>query len=272
MDRETIKRYKKRLRELLKKGNIRLTDEQVKFLIDLYSDEECSVGIHNTWVPYESILEDGLHNYNSMWEESNDISNTVMYSSWIDALTMYPSGWSESREDTAIILRIPNKVFSREQGIFEKLPSGNYGIPSQFIVGAFFKGKVIQNPHYEKDYNNLNALVCREDNDVNPVDRKKIIEVYTQEYNRYKNSIGNKIKTIIERIKNKSKSNTLLPAGQQEEDEISQEEKTQRQLYIEQLQEDVDNTSIENDNKNGIGKNTEINENAICDDTYKDNR
>ena len=237
MDRETVKRYKDMIREFIEDGSVTATDEQIKFLIDMYLDEDCVVGIHNTNIPSTPILKNGLHNYNSRFEETRDLSNTVMYSGTLIALAMYPNGDGKRREDTAIILKIPNKVFSHEQGIFEMLPDGNFGIPSQFIVGAFSDGKIILNPAYQKDYNNPDAIKCEDE--INVSDRKQQKKIFMREYNR------NKIKTLLSRFKGRFKRKALPPAEEREETiEVKSEEinggKSLVDLYREQLQQSID--------------------------------
>ena len=242
MDRDAAKRYKSMVREFIEDGNVTATDEQIRFLTEIYLDEECIVGIHNTRVPSDPILKNGLHNYNSRFEETRDLSNTVMYSNTLIALAMYPNGDGKQRDETAIILKIPKKVFSQEQGIFETLPDGNFGIPTQFIVGAFSDGKIILNPSYQKEYNNPEAIKC--ENNIDNSDRKTQKKIFMREYNR------NKRKIFFRGFKDRFTKKAALPPGeiQKELTEENIEEinggKSLVELYREQLQQGIDTNAM----------------------------
>ncbi len=179
------------------------TDEQLEYLIKQYSDMDCVLGIHNTEMGFENIFRIGLRNQTYMYRNADDIANTVHCSRLLSVLAMYPNGDGKERGRTAIILKIPKKVFSHEQGIFETLPDGSYGIPTQFIVGAFTDGKVIENPAYEKEYNNPDALICEDpDYENNDWDKPIQVKAFRKVYKKFKSiSLRERIARFIERIK-----------------------------------------------------------------------
>ena len=144
------RKYTKIYKNML--DNVDINEEQVEYLINLYSDEDCIVGIHNSeFVEPESFFEDGLYNYNDLNMKKEDLSNTVYYNDLLPPLLMYPSG-GNTRGGTAILLKIPKDVFEKKQGIFEDLNDNMYGIPPQFIVGAFYEGKILENEKYDRVY------------------------------------------------------------------------------------------------------------------------
>lgn len=215
--------------------SIDATEPQLDFLIEQFSDNDCVVGIHNTFLEHENFFKVGLRNQNSLYQKSSDLSNTVYYSKMLITLAIYPNGDGKKREQTAIILKIPKKVFTREQGIFETLPDGSYGIPSQFIVGAFADGNVIQNPKYEKEYNNPDAIKCSDPDDVVQDNKSSIqVEAFKIEYKKYKNSFRNKIARIIENFRNRKKL-AQLPAA----DEFIKSGEDVRKAYMEELRKDI---------------------------------
>ena len=211
MDKETIRKYRELTRDFV--GNVCATDEQLEYLIKQYSDTDCVLGIHNTETAYENIFDVGLRNQTDMFRNADDLANTVYYSKILCSLAMYPNGDGKKRGRTAIILKIPKKVFSHEQGIFETLPDGSYVIPTQFIVGAFTEGTVVANPNYEKSYNNPEALKCDDPDYNNDEDKPIQIDVFKKEYKRYKsNSIVKRVINFIERLKGRKKQAMLPPA------------------------------------------------------------
>lgn len=212
MDKETLKKYRELTREFVE--HVCATDEQLEYLIKQYSDTDCVLGIHNTEVDYDNIFKVGLQNQTDMGVNADDIANTVYYSKILCSLAMYPNGDGEKRGRTAIIVKIPKKVFTHEQGIFETLPDGSYFIPTQYIVGAFSEGTVVDNPNYQKGYNNPEAIKCDDpDYNNNDVDKPIQIEAFKKEYKRYKSgSIIKRVANFIERIKGRKKQTALPPA------------------------------------------------------------
>ena len=154
--RQYIKIYKSLLE------SISATDEQIHFIEEQFADESSVVGIHNTYFEHKNFFDVGLRNYNSDYKNTNDLTNTVMYNTNLAVLLCYPNGDGIKREKTAIILKIPKEVFEHKQGIFQNLKDKTYGIPPEYIVGAFEDGKVIKNPSYNRDYNNKEAAVCKD--------------------------------------------------------------------------------------------------------------
>jgi len=217
MEKNDHKRYQKYIHKCMK--SVDATESQLEFLINQYSDDRSVVGIHNTIWDYESFFSKGLRNQTSMYSNSCELANTVYYSESLISLAMYPNGDGKKRQETAIILKIPKSVFTHEQGIFEALPDGSYGIPSQFIVGAFVNGEVMENPNFQKEYNNPNAVKC---NDPDYVTKEKNqdfqIEIFKKEYQRKKSSIKNRLATIIDNLKSRKKQACLPPAEVNTED------------------------------------------------------
>lgn len=212
MDKTLLKKYRKLTREFV--GRICATDEQIEYLIKQYSDIDCVLGIHNTEADYDNIFNVGLRNQTDMYQNADDLANTVYYSKLLSSLAMYPNGDGKKRGRTAIILKIPKKVFTHEQGIFEILPDGTYGIPTQFIVGAFTEGMVVDNPNYEKSYNNPEALKCNDpDYNNNDADKPIQIDAFEKEYKKYKsNSIVKRVVNFIERIRGRKRQAAMPPA------------------------------------------------------------
>ena len=184
------------------KNSISATQEQVKFLMDIYKDEDSIIGIHNTIADYKSIFEHGLYNYTSSDNKTADLSNTVMYSDCFSELVAYSNGNNELKEDTSILLKIPKEVFLHERGIFEKLQNDSYGIPPQYICAAFNKGRIIENPAYDKSYYSVDAEKCNDT--ITFLDKKINLKVFKQCYYDHKN-IFSKIKDFIKSFQKKPK-------------------------------------------------------------------
>lgn len=133
--------------------NVDATDEQIDYLINMYSDEDTIVGIHNTFKEDLDIyFKNGIINANDIGEPVPVLSNTVMYSDILPVLLAYVNGDGQKRETTAIILKIPKNYFEGKQGILEKSDNGTIKIPPQYITGALQYGGVVKNPWYDKEY------------------------------------------------------------------------------------------------------------------------
>lgn len=87
MDKKGKKQVRKQFRELIK--NLDLTPDQVAFLLTQYADEDFVIGIHNTRAGYENILNAGLRNQNSQYQNTNEIANTVNYNDSLWPLLLY---------------------------------------------------------------------------------------------------------------------------------------------------------------------------------------
>ena len=185
--------------------DIDATEEQIQFLLKEYRDNKSIIGIHNTFLNYPSFFDTGLQNYTFLNTKTKDLTNTIMYSDMLASLMVYPNGDGKRREGTAIILKIPKKVFTQEQGILETLKDGKYGIPPQFIRAAFYDGKVIENTaSYDENYESETADLC--ENTVKMNDKNFQIKVFKQVYYQ-KESLWQKWKRKVKLIsKNKIKT------------------------------------------------------------------
>lgn len=195
------KTFRKAFKSMI--DNKTISEQQENYLKNLYADEDSIIGIHKTGT-FESIFENGLHNYTSMDKASNDLSNTVMYSDLLPVLISYSSGANnDERYPTSIILKIPKKVFNKEQGIFETLKDNTHGIPSEFIACAFENGKIIENPLYNKEYISDKAQLCEDS--IAFQNKKELINLYDEcKRGSLFNQIMNKIKNVL------NKNNTKL--------------------------------------------------------------
>lgn len=213
MNKKELKDLKKSYKHTIK--NMDATSKQAIFLLNQYQDEECIIGIHNTFQDHEYFFESGLHNYTSLNQPSTDLSNTVMYSDNLRSLMPYPNGDGKKRGNTAIILKIPKKVFSHEQGIFETLSDGYHGIPPEFIVAAFQHGEIIPNEKYDKNYYSENAIKCIDT--IHLQDRALHSKAFQETYNAHykeKNSWKNRFLNFIANLKN-NKNTLSLPSGKE---------------------------------------------------------
>lgn len=211
----------KGLKDLFKQlmPSVDMTEVQAEFLLENYLDEETILGIHNTISSdYGSFFEKGLYNQNSMGKNSEDLSNTVMYTDLFPGLMAYPNGDGENRGKTAIILKIPKKVFTHEQGIFEYLPSGYCIIPTQFIIGAFQDGKVFKNEKYDREYESQNAVKCKDS--VKFQDKKLNAKIFRKLYKPKTKLLNHSFINLIRRIKNRHKT-LLLGNGENENKTIN---------------------------------------------------
>ena len=194
--------------------SVDMTQEQLNFLLENYLDEDTIIGIHNTSFDYNSFFRDGLYNQTSMGGNSVELANTIMYTDLLCGLAVYPNGDGNKRGNSAIILKIPKKVFTKEQGIFETLPNKRYGIPSQFIVGAFQGGKVFTNEKYDKEYKNEEAIKCIDE--VIMQDKKMNVKIFHQVYTPKIKRIKQNILNFFKNLKRKDKK-LLLGNGENDQ-------------------------------------------------------
>lgn len=200
----TIEKYYKRVLK-----SVDATDEQINYLLTQYVDEKYIIGIYNTELDYSIFFEDGI--YDEENQEIEQISNIVMYSENLENLLIYPNGDGKKREKTAIILKIPKKVFSKEQGIIEKLENGRFGIPKEYIIAAFCNGKVIKNNKYDKYYNSEMSLKCK---DQMPIEMNKKLEadIFKKAYSKSNTKIFSMIISIF-KSNTRNKGILLLSDG-----------------------------------------------------------
>ena len=140
-------------------GNIELTDEQFEFLKRLFLKKGFVLGYHNTIVTnINSFFENGLDNNTDYdFKKTCDLTNTVAYSEvFLSALYYHHPG------DTTIFLLIPEDVITGQKGIFEDFEDNRFGIPPQYVVGAFQNGNIYINDHYDESYYNRNSLKLEE--------------------------------------------------------------------------------------------------------------
>ena len=176
------------------------------------------MGIHNTSISeYESFFEKGLYNQTSMGKDTDELSNTVMYSDNFMSLMAYPNGDGEKRGETAIILKIPKKVFTHQQGIFETLPDGRYGIPTQFILGAFQNGEVVTNERYDKQYESDIAIKCEDR--INMQDKELHAQTFRKVYASKRRK--DKIINFIKRITGRKQKQLSLPEGEKSREDVT---------------------------------------------------
>ena len=216
------RRLKKIYKDVLK--NVNATEQQLEFLLQNYIDEDYIIGIHNTLVTdYNCFFINGLHNRTSLGSKVADLSNAVFYDDIFAGLLYYININGKNKNNTSIILKIPKKVFLKEQGIFEELRDGNYGIPPEYIIGAFQGGNVIKNNLYNANYISLNAINCV-DNIV--MQNKKINAlIFKNFYDKKNNNIKNRFLNFIQSLKNKNRNQLLLGSGQKIEYSIIKDTK-----------------------------------------------
>ena len=203
------KNRRSEFKELSKK--LELTPDQVSFLLTQYGDEDCVIGIHNTWgIGHQAFFNTGLRNQTSMYEESNNLTNTVNYSDNLWTLLAYSNLNQKVPDNLSILLKIPKKVLEEKQGIFEKLPDGFHGIPTQFIVGAFGDGKVFKNENYDKNYYNENATKIEDGLPLHYFEKEKDTNLFIDEYNKSQYTFKDIIKRFIRKITGKDKEEMLL--------------------------------------------------------------
>ena len=218
---KTEKNRRSEFRELSKKMN--LTPDQVSFLLTQYADEDCVIGIHNTrGIGHETFFDTGLRNQTSMYDESNDLTNTVNYSDNLWTLLAYSNLNQNVPGNLSILLKIPKKVLEKENGIFEKLPDGFHGIPTQFIVGAFEGENVFENENYDKNYYNENAIKIEDNTKFHYFEKEKDTKLFMEEYNKSQNSVKDIIKRFIRKITGKDKEEHFLLNSGEEIQEIDE--------------------------------------------------
>ena len=162
-------------------GNIKLTEEQFEFLKKISLEKGFIVGMHNTgFENLDSFFEIGLYNNRDyLFKETNDLTNTVAYSFGFTVGLGY-----HSPRFTTVLLMIPEEVIEGKKGIFERLNDGGWGIPPEYIVGAFKDMQVFQNPNYNKGYFNQDAK-CIDDPEeicISYDDRKEQIEICSKAF------------------------------------------------------------------------------------------
>lgn len=132
----------------------KLTEEQFNFLRELYLKDGYIIGVHNTSQIYiESFFNTGLFNvtgYN--FGKTFSLSNTVTpYGLFAMLIANFKP------EQTSIIFMLPIDIINGSKGIFKDLNDGNWGIPPQYIVGAFRDGKIFKNNNYDPNYYDKNS-------------------------------------------------------------------------------------------------------------------
>lgn len=246
MDKREKKELRKDYRKLIK--DLNLTPDQVAFLLTQYVDEDFIIGIHNTMAGYDNIFKQGLRNQNSQYKNTDELANTINYNDKIWTLLAYANLQQSVGYRQSIILKIPKKVFSQEQGIFEELPDGFYGIPSQFIVGAFEDGQVIENEKYDREYSNPEAGKISQGESVVYRNKQERADLFMEEYNRFYNSRRSRFSKFIKRIFGGKKEKTLmLESGEEQEKENDEEkvdEKSRAAKYREEYRNPIDEQSI----------------------------
>ncbi|MBR0350453.1 MAG: hypothetical protein IJH76_01290 [Clostridia bacterium] len=237
MDKKQLKHMKREYKKLAKE--LSLTSEQVSFLLEQYMDSDYVIGIHNTSISYESFFEAGLHNQTSTGQDSHELSNTINYNDLIYALLLYVNSQQQTKNGQSLIVKIPKKVFENEQGIFEKLPDGIYGIPSQFIVGSIGNGDVIENEKYDPAYNNPNAEKSELSEHVQYWDKQEQADLFFGAYKKVHSSLKDKFVSFIKRITGQKKEDKLLlgsgkhiePKIEEHSAEEIETEKTEAELF-----------------------------------------
>lgn len=132
-----------------------LTEEQFEFLKDLYLQDKKIIGLHNThYDDVNSFFKKGLtNNTGYLGEKSTSLTNTVYPSTQFFPLLTY-----HHPRYTTIILLLNEDIIQGKEGIFKDLDNEYYGIPKEYIVGAFQNGKVYKNPNFRKNYKDSSAL------------------------------------------------------------------------------------------------------------------
>lgn len=144
--------YENVINEIFDSGSVSLTNQQYYFLKRIYLKDGFKIGLHNTYISANTIFENGLYNQNSMGKDSNDLTNTVFLTSHFINLLPY-----HDKNNTTILLLIPEDVINEKQGLFEYLKNGIWGIPTEFIIGAFEGENLVLNDKYNPLYNNLES-------------------------------------------------------------------------------------------------------------------
>ena len=131
-----------------------LTTEQFEFLKNLYLKDNQTIGLHNTnYNKIDSFFENGLYNNQDFYyKKSESLTNTINPETHFGAAIAY-----HHPNYVTIILSLPNEVITGNRGILEPLKDGKWGFPPEYIVGAFYDGKIFLNKNYNEHYKNKNA-------------------------------------------------------------------------------------------------------------------
>mgnify|MGYP004623954575 FL=1 len=142
--------------ELLKEtiDSTELTNEQFEFLKNLYLKNNQTIGLHNTYLrDINSFFSKGLYNYKDFnYEQSQSLTNTIAPTLTFRGALLY-----HHPNYVTIILSLPDEVITGNRGILEPLKDGKWGFPPEYIVGAFYDGKIFLNKNYNEHYENKNA-------------------------------------------------------------------------------------------------------------------
>ena len=144
--------YIKWLKEVI--DNTELTTEQFEFLKNLYLKDNQTIGLHNThYNKISNFFENGLYNNQDFcYKKSKSLTNTINPESHFGAAIAY-----HHPSYVTIILSLPNEVITGKKGILETLKNNTWGFPPEYIVGAFYDGKIFLNKNYNEHYENKNA-------------------------------------------------------------------------------------------------------------------
>lgn len=131
-----------------------LTTEQFEFLKNLYLKDNQTIGLHNTnYNKIENFFEIGLYNNCDFnFKESQSLTNTIAPETLFGPAIAY-----HHPSYVTIILSLPNEVITGNTGILEPLKDGKWGFPPEYIVGAFYDGKIFLNKNYNEHYKNKDA-------------------------------------------------------------------------------------------------------------------
>ena len=195
---------------------IKLSPEQINYLLEIYKDPNYIIGFHNTTnsIP-EAFFKDGLFCQNSMGQNTNDLSNTVYWSDMLFPLLLYPSG-GKNNNNMCTILRFPKDVFAQDKsnriGIFDVTDNGRYTINPKYIISAFTDGKIINNPDYDGNYRSNNAIKIADDNiQAFNQDRALNIKFFKEYFYGKENNIFQKIKNKVLSFFGKKDKTKLIP-------------------------------------------------------------
>lgn len=185
----------------LSNGDIRLSKEQLEYLKKLGLKKGYVIGMHNTIVNNPgSFFDIGLYNNRDyLFSESCDLRNTVAYSSLFISDLFYCAD-----DFNTIIVMIPEDVIEGKKGIFEKLKNGLWGIPSEYIVASFYKGKIHENSNYNEKYYNPNAKPIEDPKKIERSfeDRKEEILICSKAFDDYQKLKNNSLFKNINKRRN----------------------------------------------------------------------
>lgn len=131
-----------------------LTNEQFEFFKHLYLEDERTIGLHNTNNHnINSFFSNGLYNNSDFYyQKSKSLTNTVApITTFVSALLYHHPNY------VTIILSLPNEAIKGNQGILETQKDGSQGFPPEYIIGAFYDGKIFLNKNYNEHYKNKDA-------------------------------------------------------------------------------------------------------------------